>query len=200
MWIYTTGGFVYCSPVVADFFGNGEKEVLVGSEDYNLYCLDGIMGDKLWSCTTGCVYSSPVVADLYGDGKPEVTGGGAESVYCLRGTTGDILWSYAADGSVTSSPVVVDLFGNGTKVVIFGTSLRAGVSYGPGGAPALAGSVGDAVYCIIPPRDIPPVTSADDDSTNDFPAGFVILGIGGAVATLAVATFVKLRTSKKGRQ
>ena len=58
IWNYTTGGFVYSSPALAD------GKVYVGSYDFTVYCLDAVTGSKLWSYKTGGqVYSSPAVAD-----------------------------------------------------------------------------------------------------------------------------------------
>jgi len=38
--------------------------VYVGSDDYNLYALDAVMGIQLWRYTTGnCIWSSPTVVD-----------------------------------------------------------------------------------------------------------------------------------------
>jgi outer membrane protein assembly factor BamB len=40
VWSYPTGGYVDSSPCVGDLFGNGKLEVLVGSYDYSVYCLN----------------------------------------------------------------------------------------------------------------------------------------------------------------
>lgn len=39
LWKYTTNGSVESTPAVADLFGNGKLEVIVGSYDHNVYCL-----------------------------------------------------------------------------------------------------------------------------------------------------------------
>jgi hypothetical protein len=58
LWNYTTGNIVHSSPAVA------EGKVYVGSDDYDVYCLDASTGTKIWNYTTfGKVGGSPAVAD-----------------------------------------------------------------------------------------------------------------------------------------
>jgi outer membrane protein assembly factor BamB len=128
IWNYTILGG---NPTVADLFGNGRLEVLVGSGGFNpldpqytkvragVTCLNGTSGSKIWDYNTtydDC-FSSPVVADLNGDGKKEVIAVSYDGTYCLNGMTGDKLWSYPT-GCGYSSPVVADLFGNGKMEVL----------------------------------------------------------------------------------
>jgi outer membrane protein assembly factor BamB len=101
LWNYTTGGYVYSSPAVA----NGV--VYVGSEDGNLYALNATTGVKLWNYTAGAgsyVQSSPAVANgvVY-------TGDGNENLYALNATTGVKLWNYTTQGAIQqSSPAVAN--------------------------------------------------------------------------------------------
>jgi outer membrane protein assembly factor BamB len=97
-WTYTTGSAVFSSPAVAD------GRVYVGSDDYNVYCLDALTGAYIWSYTTGYwVRSPPVVVD----GKVYV-GSLDYKVYCLNALTGAYIWSYTTGSWVYSSPAVVD--------------------------------------------------------------------------------------------
>jgi parallel beta-helix repeat protein len=102
LWTYTTGSRVFSSPAVAD------GKVYVGSEDYNVYCLDASNGAYIWSYATGgpVYYSSPAVAD----GKVYV-GSEDGNVYCLDALAGEYIWSTligGGDGGVSSSPAVAD--------------------------------------------------------------------------------------------
>jgi outer membrane protein assembly factor BamB len=122
-WSYKTGGNVISSPCVADVDGDGKLEVLVGSFDHNVYCLNGATGAKIWSYATGdWVESSPCVADVDGDGKLEVLVGSYDyNVYCLNGATGAKKWNYTTDGTVGSSPCVADVDGDGKLEVLVGS-------------------------------------------------------------------------------
>src|SRR5579864_2217973 len=75
-WKFKTGKSVFASPAVV----NGV--VFVGSEDDNVYALNGSTGAKLWSYTTGSwVRSSPAVANgvVY-------VGSDDNNVYALNGS------------------------------------------------------------------------------------------------------------------
>jgi outer membrane protein assembly factor BamB len=78
--------------------------VYVGSNDGNVYALNGATGTQLWSFTTGgTVGSSPAVANgvVY-------VGSSDGNVYALNAATGTRLWSFATGGSVGSSPAVAN--------------------------------------------------------------------------------------------
>jgi outer membrane protein assembly factor BamB len=127
LWTYQTDDRIYhSSPAVADLLGDDELEVVVGSYDYNVYCLNGRTGSKVWNYTTGdWIESSPVIADVLGDGKLEVVVGSFDkSIYCLNGTTGEKLWSYETSLVVYTSPVVVDLDGDGKQKAVIASSDR----------------------------------------------------------------------------
>jgi outer membrane protein assembly factor BamB len=93
LWNYTTGGYVFSSPAIA----NGV--VYVGSDDGNVYALNARTGAKLWNSTSGGT-SSPAVVN------GAVYVGGGSDVYALNATTGAKLWNYATGGYVSSSPAV----------------------------------------------------------------------------------------------
>jgi outer membrane protein assembly factor BamB len=95
-WNYTTGYVVDSSPAVAD------GVVYIGSQDYNVYCLNASTGAHIWNYTTGYpVESSPAVAD----GMVYV-GSQDHNIYCLNASTGTQIWNYTTGGLVDSSPAV----------------------------------------------------------------------------------------------
>nr|MDO8099729.1 PQQ-binding-like beta-propeller repeat protein [Candidatus Njordarchaeota archaeon] len=122
-WKYTTGGAIDSSPAVADVDGDGQLEVIVGSSDNRVYCLNGATGALKWSYTTGKrVFSSPAIADINRDGKLEVLVGSDDNhIYCLNGTTGAKLWNYTTGKSIESSPAVADVVGDGHLEVLVGS-------------------------------------------------------------------------------
>ena len=177
-WGFATGDEVeWQFSAIADVDGDGEMEVVMGSWDRKIYCLQGSDGTLEWSYATGGeIYSSPVVADVDGDGEVEVVVGSYDhKVYCLRGSDGSLEWSYATGGEVRSSPAVADVDGDGEMEVVVGSAdhevycLRGSDgalewSYATGGAvwssPAVAdvdgdgemevvvGSYDSTVYCV----------------------------------------------------
>ncbi len=122
-WLYgTTGSVEFYGAAVADVDGIAGMEVVIGSNDNKVYCLDGVTGNVKWSYITGdVVYSSPSIANIDGiAGMEVVIGSNDNKVYCLDGVTGNVKWSYITSGNVWSSPAVADVNGNGTIEVVIG--------------------------------------------------------------------------------
>jgi len=95
LWRFETGAPVFSSPAVV-----GGK-VYVGSNDGNLYCLDGTTGEKAWQYTTGDdVQTSPAVI-----GDKVYFGSCDYYVYCVS-TSGSLVWRYLTGSWVYSSPTV----------------------------------------------------------------------------------------------
>lgn len=106
MWEFLTNGPVFSSPcVTAD-----QGQVLCGSHDGCLYCLNGTDGSLLWSFqTTGKVFSSPCVFDGSAVGRRGTLVGLASTdgtVWILDGQDGRMLASFPLKGELFSSPVV----------------------------------------------------------------------------------------------
>jgi hypothetical protein len=116
-WNYSTGSEVWSSPALADLNGDGNLEVLIGSDDGKLYCLNAA-GKPIWSFRTGAaIESSPAVADIDGDGKLEViTKSGDSHVYCIS-ATGALKWSYSGKTG-RSSPAIADINGDGKLEIL----------------------------------------------------------------------------------
>ncbi|MEM3011198.1 MAG: PQQ-binding-like beta-propeller repeat protein, partial [Candidatus Bathyarchaeia archaeon] len=70
---------------------------------YNVYAIDEVSGNQVWSCTLSNIVSSssPAVAD----GKVFI-GSYDKNVYALDASTGNKIWSYATGGIVESSPTI----------------------------------------------------------------------------------------------
>jgi len=108
-----------------DLDGDGIDEIIVGSRNRVVYCLD-IEGNLKWRFNTdGYPISSPTISDVDGDGDIDVLVGCTDgSIYCIGGLNGNTQWSYKADGSVISSPAVCDVEGNGVTDLVFGDGKR----------------------------------------------------------------------------
>jgi outer membrane protein assembly factor BamB len=97
-WNYTNGNAeAWSSPAIA----NGS--VYIGSDDFNIYCLNANTGSKIWNYTTGGpAESSPAVAD-----DKVYDGSNDGNVYCLNASTGSKIWSYFTGGGI-SSPAIAN--------------------------------------------------------------------------------------------
>jgi outer membrane protein assembly factor BamB/PKD repeat protein len=97
-------------------------EVIVGSRDNNVYCLDGRNGKEKWRFNAnGIVESSLSLGDIDEDGITEVIVGGGYYVYCLDGRNGKEKWRFNTGNLVYSSPVLGDVDGDGIIEVIIGS-------------------------------------------------------------------------------
>ncbi len=123
-WSYVTGDPVESyGAAVANVDGIAGTEVVIGSGDGKVYCLNGTTGAVKWSYATGDgVRSSPSIADVDGiAGMEVVVGSYDDKVYCLDGVTGTVKWSYVTGDLVCASPVVADVDGiAGMEVVVGG--------------------------------------------------------------------------------
>lgn len=122
IWMHETQDWVESSPAVADLDGDGLLEIVVGSHDGNVICLDS-SGKLKWSYETGdAVVSSPTAYDLDGDGHLEVVVGSSNGMVYAIDYQGGPIWNFTAMGSVVSSPAVVDLDGDDEPEIIIGSS------------------------------------------------------------------------------
>jgi len=115
---YLTASTVYTAPVVYDIDGDGENEVVVGTDDYSVYAV-GSDGSLEWRYITGgTVTSSPAVADLDGDGDVEIVAAADNSaVYILNGD-GSLQAEYVVSGLI-STTALKDLDNDGDLEIIF---------------------------------------------------------------------------------
>jgi hypothetical protein len=125
LWEFNTGGSIFSSPALCDINSDTILEVIVGSNNGMIYCLDGDPSDNtdegisdsggtdydiLWQYDTGgngTWISSPVVADIDNDKNLEVLIGDRDGVlWCLNAgpsnITGQIDWPmFQYDGKNT---------------------------------------------------------------------------------------------------
>lgn len=92
-----------CSPAIAG------TQVLIGSDNYKLYCVDLETGQPQWTFEAGNpIFSSPAVWNgrvYIGEGLHYTVDA---KLYCLDLRDGQVLWSYQTSSHVESSPTVAD--------------------------------------------------------------------------------------------
>jgi PKD repeat protein len=124
-WPQATGHTVFSSPALGDLDGDGDLEVVVGSDDSYVHAWhhDGspVTG---WPKITGdTVESSPALGDLDGDGDLEVVVGSCDhSVHAFHSDGTPVEgWPKTTGGVVYSHPALGDLDGDGDLEVIAGS-------------------------------------------------------------------------------
>ena len=120
-WSFETTNGISSSPCIIDLNHDNNKEIIFGSNDGKLYCLD-INGIEKWSFTTGAdIKSSPTAADLNNDGYLEVVVGSYDkNIYCLN-YLGEVVWQFQTGNWVFSSPAIVDINADNKLEVIIGS-------------------------------------------------------------------------------
>ena len=115
---FSTASVVHTAPIVYDIDGDGENEVVAGTDDYSVYAV-GSDGTLEWTYVTGgSIKSSPAVADLEGDGDVEIVVAADNSaVYILNGD-GSLQAEYTVSGLI-STTVLKDLDSDGDLEIIF---------------------------------------------------------------------------------
>ncbi|MCX6268537.1 MAG: FG-GAP-like repeat-containing protein, partial [Bacteroidetes bacterium] len=130
LWVFQTNGSIIASPAIGDMDGNGSNEVICGSKDSILYCLNGATGALIWSYATGgMITSSAGLADFDNNGKLEIVVGSQDGlVYFIKGDLNNDgiinpseVTSFTTGGPVFSSPAIADVNNDGHFDVIIGS-------------------------------------------------------------------------------
>ena len=109
-WVYHTGAGIDSTSSLLDVNNNGYTDVLVGSIDGILYCIEGKNGTVLWDFNTRKYYYNseilmrPLIADIDNNGTFEVIIGTRDgSIYVLSSVDGSLIWrfNYEEGGSIS---------------------------------------------------------------------------------------------------
>ncbi len=135
---FATGGPVHALEP-ADLDGDGAQELLVGSDDENMYALAADMGELwrhrvdfladrqpwLWWTLGSSKVRAIHAADITGDGRPELlVGAGNMRLQCYD-AAGELMWRFRTDHGICTTITTADLYGDGRNVVLAGNGLTS---------------------------------------------------------------------------
>jgi hypothetical protein len=108
-WSDVLDGITADSPALANVQGNGQLDVVEGTQAGTIYVLNGANGGGIWAApTTGEVIGSPVTADLSGRGYQDVIVPTTNGIDIFDGLSGTMLATLAGGYAFQNSPLVTD--------------------------------------------------------------------------------------------
>ncbi len=122
---FITGAAVFSSPAIADVNSDGQLEVLIGSDDWNLYCLHySPVANSVTSnwayLTGGAIQSSPAITNSGRTNLTIYTGSADSLLYILNGI-GSLIASYLTNGQIITSTAIADIDGDNKLEIAFTT-------------------------------------------------------------------------------
>jgi PQQ enzyme repeat len=111
-WSDTLNGVTADSPALADVQGNGQLDVVEGTQAGSggtIYVLNGANGNVVWQGgTSGAVIGSPVTADLTGGGYQDVIVPTTNGIDIFDGRSGAEVATLGTNDGYQNSPLVTD--------------------------------------------------------------------------------------------
>jgi hypothetical protein len=108
-WSDVLNGITADSPALANVQGNGQLDVVEGTQAGTIYVLNGANGGVIWSApATGEIIGSPVTADLSGRGYQDLIVPTTDGIDIYDGQSGQMLTQLASGYAFQSSPLVTD--------------------------------------------------------------------------------------------
>ncbi len=108
-WSQQLNGVTADSPALANVQGNGQLDVVEGTQAGTVYVLNGTNGAVIWSApTSGEVIGSPVTADLTGGGYQDVIVPTTDGIDIFDGRSGAQVATLDTNYAFQSSPLVTD--------------------------------------------------------------------------------------------
>ncbi|MEM7536899.1 MAG: FG-GAP-like repeat-containing protein [Chloroflexota bacterium] len=114
------------SPAIADLDGDGDLEIVVGSQDNQVYAVElegDNAGNQLWTFETeDSVVATPVIADIDPTvaGLETIIGSGDAGIFLLD-KDGNQLWAKYTNNAIEGSALVADIDGDNLMEIIIGS-------------------------------------------------------------------------------
>lgn len=111
---------IYTEPAVCDIDVDGYKEIIFGSDNNNLYCLN-FEGKLKWKYSTaGRITCTPTIIDIDGDSELEIIITDGSGLIHVLSNSGSLIWSYETGECIDASAAIGDIDGNGELDIIVG--------------------------------------------------------------------------------
>ncbi len=108
-WSTQLNGVTADSPALANVTGNGQLDVVEGTQAGTIYVLNGTNGATVWAApTSGQVIGSPVTADLTGGGYQDVIVPTTNGIDIFDGKSGAQVDTLGTNFGFQNSPLVTD--------------------------------------------------------------------------------------------
>jgi hypothetical protein len=130
-WSASLNGNTKSSPALADVLGNGQLQVIEGTDNGttgSVYTLNGANGGVLWQTPMNRVIGSVVTADL-GSGYQDVLAPTINGVVVLDGKTGAVITTLQSNTGFQNSPLVTDDPNGTTGITLAGYQSGGSIVY-----------------------------------------------------------------------
>lgn len=113
IWRQATGWSIRSAPLVVDMDGNGDLEILVGSDDHKVWAWHhtGAVVAGWPQSTSAPVFAAPTFGDVDGDGDGEIVAGSDDGFVYAWEADGTAVpdWPVQMDGAIKGTPALANL-------------------------------------------------------------------------------------------
>ncbi|NVM53745.1 MAG: PQQ-like beta-propeller repeat protein, partial [Candidatus Helarchaeota archaeon] len=119
-WDKWTTGLMMTAVQTDDMNDDGINDIIAGSNDGNVYLLNGTNGIQLWNFSAEASINNLFLEDLSGDSTPEIIIGTVDGNFYVINKTKGVLWNFSI-GTNVDYLITGNLTGIGNSKLIIGT-------------------------------------------------------------------------------
>jgi len=97
-----TSGLSITTFELKDLTGDGIADIIAGSNDHNLYCLNGRNGTQLWNFSADGAIRAICIEDIVSDPNPEILFGTDKGTIYILNKNGNALWNFSIGSNFNS--------------------------------------------------------------------------------------------------